>query len=458
MDSTILGTRGDFPTPAARASGVSDPDGFETRRRLRFELLREVNRGGMGLIESALDPFLGRRVAIKTLREELLQDERVAIKFEEEAQITGQLEHPNIVPIYEIGEDGHEPFIVMKLIRGRSLGDLLRVPVSAPQDPIGLQRFVAIVLKLCDALEYAHSRGVYHCDLKPDNVMVGDFGQVYLMDWGVALLESKKHRLTPESAPGRRFSIEHLIASDRDSLIRVTGPDDAGDPVRGTPAYMASEQLWGRTEEIDARTDVFGIGAILCEILTGRPPNEWDSLPNIATRKEPIELPDGTGAWTRLPPELRRITRKALHPLRDQRHPDIASLRGDLEQFMRGGGWFDTRSFAPGEVIVKEGDAGDSAYIIEEGHCQVFKNLHGRRELVRTLGPGDVFGEISVFAGGPRTATIQAADAVKVKIIGGDSLNHELDQNPWLGAFVRSLATLFRETDARLSDPPAPAR
>lgn len=406
----------------------------------------------MGVIHSALDPAIGRRVAIKTLRDDLEEDTRASIKFEEEAQVTGQLEHPNIVPIYDLGEDERDRFIVMKLVRGRSLGELLDEQPAGPQDPSGLQRFVSILLRLCDALEYAHSRGVYHCDLKPDNVMVGDFGQVYLMDWGVAILKSRQLPSTRDHAP--EFSLEDLDASDRDSLIRTTGAYDNSKPVRGTPAYMAPEQLWGRTEEIDGRTDVFGLGAILCEILTGIPPNEFETLAVAAQRTEPVDIPSRSEQWTRIPPELRRITRQALAPKPKHRHQTMAALRADLEQYLRGGGWFETRSYAAGDVIVSEGEPGNLAYIIERGRCEVFKNIHGTEELIRTLGPGDVFGEISVFAAGPRTATIVAVDDVVVKVIDGESLNRELDQNPWLGAFVRSLATIFRETDARLSEAP----
>jgi serine/threonine protein kinase len=435
---------------------VSDPKPFETRHRQRFALLREVNRGGMGVIESALDPVLGRRVAIKTLRADLVERERMTAKFEEEAQITGQLEHPNIVPIYDLGVDAEDTFIVMKMIHGRSLGDLLYERPETPQDPAGIQRYVSIVLKLCDALEYAHSRGVYHCDIKPDNVMVGDFGQVYLMDWGVALLESRQRSHGDQPARPRRFSREDLEQSERDSLIRVTGLDDGSDPLRGTPAYMAPEQVWGRTHEIDARTDVFGLGGILCEVLIGEPPNDWSSPVNMGPGRGAPEFPEQSPCWTRLPPELRRITSRALSPQRDDRHPSIAALRADLEHYLRGGGWFAIRHYQAGETVVREGEPGDTAYIIEEGRCRVLKNVGGRQEVVRTLGPGDVFGEISVFAAGPRTATIEAAEPLKVRVIGGDSLKHELDQNPWLGAFVRSLATIFRETDAKLSQRPPP--
>jgi serine/threonine-protein kinase len=432
-----------------------DQKPVRSQQRSRFWLIREVNRGGIGVVESALDPLLGRRVAIKTLRADLDDEDSVVSKFEEEAQITGQLEHPNIVPIYDLGEDREERFIVMKLIRGRTLGELLRERPLAPQDPAGIQRFVAILLKLCDALEYAHSRGVYHCDVKPDNVMVGDFGQVYLMDWGIALLKSRQLEAGEAPHASRPFSIEDVEGAERDSLIRVTAADDGSEPLRGTPTYMAPEQLWGRTHEIGPATDVFGLGGILCEVLTGRPPNDRDSLASLSLSRDAVPLPDHNELWIRLPPELRRIARKALAPAREDRHPDVAAFRAELEQYMRGGGWFETRHYAAGQHIVTEGEPGDTAYIIEQGFCHVYKNVGGERELIRTLGPGDVFGEISVFAPGRRTATIEALDDVKVKLIDGESLKRELDQNPMLGAFVRSLALIFRETDAKLAERPS---
>jgi len=148
----------------------------------RFERLAEVAQGGIGCIDAALDPVIGRRVAIKTLRSEFKGEEPVFTKFADEAQITGQLEHPNIVPIYDLGEDGDGPFIVMKLIRGKSLCELVDEIRDSPGRPEQLQRFVQTLLKLCDALSFAHSRGVIHCDVKPANVMIGDYGQVYMMD------------------------------------------------------------------------------------------------------------------------------------------------------------------------------------------------------------------------------------------------------------------------------------
>jgi serine/threonine-protein kinase len=416
----------------------------------RFDRLSEVNRGGIGCIEAAHDPVIGRKVAIKVLRPELRGERLTEQKFAEEAQITGQLEHPNIVPIYDLCEDANGPNIVMKLIRGKSLTGIIGDVRDEKRGPEHLPRLVQIVLRLCDAVAFAHSRGVIHCDLKPDNVMVGDYGQVYLMDWGVALLVSQRKARSLDS--GDSGSVPPTSAPE--SLVRVASRSDAtSSKVWGTPAYMAPEQLAARVEEIDERTDVFGLGGILFEILTGKPPNDWQRLLGPALNKEPVTMPATSALWPQLPPELCRIALKALAPAREARYPSIDGLRVDLEQFLQGGGWFETREYREGESIITEGEPGDRAYIIERGNCDVFKNVAEKLVFIRRLGPGDVFGETAVLTREPRTASVIAATDVTVKLITGDSLNRELDRNPWLAAFVRSLANLFRETDERLSHP-----
>lgn len=425
----------------------------------RFQTLGEVNRGGIGRIAAARDPIIGRRVAIKTLRPELAENEAAAAQFAEEAQITGQLEHPNVVPIYDLGEDRGGPFIVMKLIEGESLARLLEKTQGSHNPPEELHRFIQIVLKLCDALSFAHSRGVVHCDLKPENVMVGDHGQVYLMDWGVALLVSRRAVARRSSGVTQRVAPTDevpLNLSTGESLVRVTPHADGESSVlRGTPAYMAPEQLLGQVELIDARTDVFGLGGILFEMLTGRPPNDRQRLLGGALSEQAIPMPTESPIFAQLPPELNRITQKALAPSREGRYPDVLSLKRDLEQFLRGGGWFATEVWKAGSSILTEGESGDTAYIIEQGRCQVYKNLQGQRVFLRELGPGDVFGEMAVLTEAPRSASVVALDDVTVKVITGESLNRELDRNPWVAAFVRSLAERFRETETRLSSRPS---
>jgi serine/threonine-protein kinase len=420
----------------------------------RFDRLSEVNRGGIGCIDAAHDPVIGRKVAIKMLRPELRGDRITEEKFAEEAQITGQLEHPNIVPIYDLCDDPDGPSIVMKLIRGKSLTDLVNEVRNEKRGPEHLPRLVQIVLRLCDAVAFAHSRGVIHCDLKPDNVMVGDYGQVYLMDWGVALLLSQ--RRVREEEPSLSSS-DAVDRSAPESLVRVAPrTDSVTSKVWGTPAYMAPEQLAARLQDIDERTDVFGLGGILFEILTGKPPNDWQRLLGPALNKEPVAIPETSELWPQLPPELCRIALKALSPRSEDRYANVDALRVDLEQFLEGGGWFETREYREGDSIVTEGEPGDRAYIIERGHCDVWKMVADKRVFIRRLGPGDVFGETAVLTREPRTASVVAATDVTLKLITGDSLNRELDRNPWLAAFVRSLANLFRETDERLSHPSSP--
>jgi eukaryotic-like serine/threonine-protein kinase len=422
----------------------------------RYHWLGEVNRGGMGIILGARDPIIGRRVAIKVLRPELEHDDRVLDEFSQEARVTGQLDHPNIVPVYDFGAGDKRPFMVMKWVAGKSLAQLLRKDATAARGPEQLKAFVQIVLRMCDALSFAHSRGVIHCDLKPENLMVGDHGQVYLMDWGMALVKSDRSNPARRSAePGGAAPM--IAESEHDSLVTTAlGSTSRAGQARGTPAYMAPEQVFGLIDEIDERTDVFGVGGVLCEILLGEPPNNQRTLLGTGTPGRHWRPPSNSALWSQLPPELCRIASKALAPKREDRYATIAALRTDLEQFLEGGGWFETCSYRDGDVIVTEGEPGDTAYILESGACEVFRQIDGQRSLVRRLEAGDVFGEMAVFSGGVRTATIVAVGDVVVKLITGASLNRELDRNPWVAAFVRSLARMLRETEERSSRPPRP--
>ncbi|HWO13572.1 MAG TPA: cyclic nucleotide-binding domain-containing protein [Polyangiaceae bacterium] len=422
----------------------------------RYRWLGEVNRGGMGIIHGARDPVIGRRVAIKVLRPELEHDDRVLDEFAQEAQVTGQLDHPNIVPIYDFGTGDNSPFMVMKWVAGKSLAQLLRSARQAGHGPDQLKTFVHITLRMCDALSFAHSRGVVHCDLKPENVMVGDHGQVYLMDWGMALVRSGLNGAArpPDDAAAAAAT---RAEGGTDSLVTTAaGVEGRAGQARGTPAYMAPEQVFGLVDEIDERTDVFGVGGVLCEILLGEPPNNQRTLLGSGTPGRHWRPPSDSPMWSQLPPELCRIASKALAPKREDRYSSIAALRADLEQFLDGGGWFETRTYPAGEAIVSEGEPGDTAYIIERGTCEVFRVVDGERALIRRLEPGDVFGEMAVFTGGTRTATVVAACDVTVKVITGASLNRELDRNPWVAAFVRSLARMLRESGERSSRPPRP--
>jgi tetratricopeptide (TPR) repeat protein len=247
----------------------------------RFQLGPELARGGMGVVYCARDESLGRDVAVKVLGELYPVDSPVGRRFVDEARITAQLQHPGIPPVFEVGRLGDErPYLAMKLIKGRTLEDLLK---ERPQPASDRGRFLAIFAQLCQAVAYAHSKHVLHRDLKPANVMVGAFGEVQVMDWGLAKLLSPGGGAAPAPAAAVTEATCGTViqtARERDSATRAGS-------MLGTPAFMAPEQAGGELARIDERADVFGLGAILCVILTGEPPytgRSGEDVPLMAIR------------------------------------------------------------------------------------------------------------------------------------------------------------------------------
>jgi Protein kinase domain len=232
----------------------------------RYQLHGEIARGGMGVVLKGRDVDLGRDVAVKVLLERHLDSPEVVRRFVEEAQIGGQLQHPGIVPVYELGRlpDGRL-YIAMKLIRGRTLAELLEGRADPAADRA---RHLSTFEQACQAVAYAHACGVVHRDLKPSNVMVGSFGEVQVMDWGLAKV------LDRGGIADEERSLRGQVDGDPVRTLRTGSAADESrsGSVLGTPAYMAPEQARGQLDTLDERADVFGLGAILCEVLTGRPP------------------------------------------------------------------------------------------------------------------------------------------------------------------------------------------
>ena len=225
----------------------------------RFEIYGEIGRGGMGAVLRGRDPVLGRDLALKVLLHNHHGDADALRRFHEEAQIGGQLQHPGLVPVHELGVDGDRPFFAMKLVEGRTLSALLKERGRPADD---LSRFLGIFEQVCQAIGYAHARGVIHRDLKPSNVMVGAFGEVQVMDWGLAKVIGR----LPAAVKANTEQSIRTVRRD------CNGSESCAGSVMGTPAYMPPEQARGEIDQLDRRADVFGLGAILCEILTGQPP------------------------------------------------------------------------------------------------------------------------------------------------------------------------------------------
>ncbi len=399
--------------------------------RLRDE--GEIARGGMGSIHRLYDVDLRRRVALKVIDSTLAADPEYAQRFIDEARITGALDHPNIVPVHDIALDtGGRASYTMQLVEGRTLTELIAMQGSQRD----LERILQCLTSVCDALAFSHDRGIIHRDLKPDNIMVGEFGQVYLMDWGCAL------------AIGDRTLV--------DGLVEPEGT------VAGTVRYMAPEQARGEISGIDARTDVFAIGAILYKALTGQAPYMGPTEEALAAAGRcDFRSPDESGGVAvKPPPMLTAIVKKAMAREPAERHQSAAELGDELRAFLRGGNWFALHVFPAGRVIVREGDRADAAYIITAGRCEVRRRdpEDPKRSIaLRILKAGDVFGETAIFADAPRSASVVALDDVSAVLVDRASLE-ELVASTYLGRFVKALADRFLEVEGKLQQQAAPTK
>lgn len=266
--------------------------------------------GGMGLIRVAEQGALRREVAVKTLRDEFLDEEFIA-RFVREARITGLVEHPNIVPVYALQVDSRgAPMMVMKRIEGVSWRALIRYPLH-PSRLVDAKDALAwhlrVLMQVCDAIHYAHSRGILHLDLKPDNVMVGNFRDVYVVDWGVACSMREEHRgLLPMA----------------DEVAEVIG----------TPAYIAPEMVDVEHARLGPFTDVYLLGAMLYEVLEGHPPHRGDTLHDILFSAYEGRVPSLADA---VPAELVAIVRTALDPIPSRRFESVEHFRHAIEGYLQ---------------------------------------------------------------------------------------------------------------------------
>jgi serine/threonine-protein kinase len=300
----------------------------------RYEILGEIASGGMGVVLYGRDGELGRDLAVKVLNASAGAQARLRERFLQEARVQGRLQHPGVVPVYELGRfaDGR-PFFAMKLVKGRTLSALLRDRPGPAQD---LPRFVHVFEQVCQALAYAHSRGIIHRDLKPSNVMVGAFGEVQVMDWGLAkiLAEPGTESVGPAASPFEGTHMQDLRPAPEEAGGQVT---QAG-AVMGTAAYMAPEQARGEVERLDERCDVFGLGAILCQILGGEPPYTGASSAEVLRKAQTAQLDearvrlDASGADV----ELVRLTRQCLAPEPHERPRDAGAVAQAIAAYLAG--------------------------------------------------------------------------------------------------------------------------
>lgn len=294
----------------------------------RYEIKAELGRGGMATVYRAFDSRFDREVALKVLPREMMHDPQFRSRFEREIKMIASLEHPSIVPVYDVGDDDGQPYFVMRFMNGGSLADLIE------QGSIPLQDTARLVEKIAQGLAHAHRKGIIHRDLKPDNILFDEAGEPFISDFGVAKLSESSSNLT-------------------------------GSGVIGTPAYMSPEQAQGI--DIDHRSDVYGLGVIVYQMLSGHQPYSADTPMGVVVKHITEPVPEILKILPTLQPEIDAIIKTAMAKDRTQRYENTIELAKALN-------------------VAAFGDAGNLTYAGNTGILPRLKNNTTRLSKKQTTG------------------------------------------------------------------------
>lgn len=337
------------PPPRAPAGGLNWGSGD-----LADEFIGEVvGEGSMGTVHRVWDDALRRHLAMKVSRftdrdasaDDANASSRFVARFVEEAQVTAQLDHPGIVPVHQIGVDASgRTYFTMKLVRGETLASILD-KLASGEEGWTLVRVVGLLVRVCEAVAYAHAKGVIHRDLKPSNVMIGRYGEVFVMDWGLARVKGRPDTRVIDNTPSDEpetnpaLSLRSELESDdpESSPLRTHDGD-----LLGTPVFMPPEQALGRIDAIDSASDVYSIGAMLYQALTGHAPflepgadATFDAVLDRVRRDSPRSVRDSA---PHAPKSLAAICERALARTPEDRYATAAQLRRALLEWTEGGG------------------------------------------------------------------------------------------------------------------------
>jgi eukaryotic-like serine/threonine-protein kinase len=326
-----------MPDPRAASSEprtIRDPDAevLPLAAAERYETRDALGEGGMGEVRLARDRLIGREVAMKLVRTDHAARNDLRQRFIREVRVQGQLEHPAIVPVYDFGLDARgDVFFTMRRVRGSTLAEIvdrLRANDEPTEKEHTRHKLLGAFVRVCLAVSFAHERGVVHRDLKPANIMLGGFGEVYVLDWGLAKVRGASRSIEPMSTSQPKLDIGESSSGD-------SGTTASGSVV-GTPQYMAPEQMKG--EDIDVRADVYSLGAILFELLTLEPLHGDGTIAE--TLKRAIQGADARASvrtpHRKVPPELEAICVRATGLARDARYANARELANAVDAYLAG--------------------------------------------------------------------------------------------------------------------------
>jgi eukaryotic-like serine/threonine-protein kinase len=402
----------------------------------KYKFQGKLISGGMGAILEVIDQDLHRPTAMKVIKPSFKNEEHAVIEFIREAKITAMLEHPNIIPVHELGlSDETGLYFTMKLMRGEPLNHILKEIKNENAgylEKYGMYSLLNIFRKICDAVDFAHSKNIIHRDIKPHNVIVGRYGEVLLMDWGLARYIGD---LNQEEDLQQRDALREIQA--------LTGK--ARNIIQGSPAYMAPEQTSGESSQLDKKTDIFLLAATLYQILTLEAPYTGKNLKEVlqkANRRDLVE-PQKRSPDRHIPDELCRIVMKATELKKEDRYESVQALINDIDDVIAGR-WLkqEKKVFTGGQFLMKEGDDAEEAYLITKGKVQVFRQADGNKVVLGNLQEGDIVGEMALITDDQRSASVEALEETEVAVLTKDLLSRNLKKLP--PYIEKMLSTLTR--------------
>jgi serine/threonine protein kinase/Tfp pilus assembly protein PilF len=320
--STVAGSEAPMNATPAHTGRVIPSAGV-------YRVVEKIGQGGLGLVYLGEDARIGRKVAIKEMRRETRASTHLVRRFKEEAQITGMLEHPNIVPIYDLGQlsDG-SPYYAMRLLGKKTLRDTLRafhdLPANTAQKTLKQSELLRAFVNICQALAFAHSRGILHRDLKPANIVLGEFGEVFVLDWGLAKILHFDRGAERDDSPASQAFPDHPHATSSEGSVL------------GTPAYMSPEQAHGQNDQLGPRSDIFSLGAILYEILVGQPPYKGKSTLEVVSKAQKGAYESPRSLDRKIAPALEAICLKAMALAPTDRYADATELAEEVMRWQAG--------------------------------------------------------------------------------------------------------------------------
>ena len=406
----------------------------------RYVPLQELGEGAVGKVRSVFDTYLQRVVARKELNPTHHNNPNVVQTFVNEMKLMGHLNHPGILPIYDAYlQESNDPSYVMGLAEGEDLASLLGMStVSGDGVALPLERAVRIMEKLCETMTYAHDRGVIHLDLKPANIMIGNYGEVWIMDWGTARLHDyDKYR--------------ESLKQESDSTELIDYQHEADNLFIGTPKYMSPEQTSRRRDQLNYASDIFSVGVIFYQMLTGIHPFKGSNFEDLVDKICHWNPPGTSEINPDVPINLSRICTKMIKKDLDERYESFSEVIKDIDEYQNSAAGFPTRTFEAGEVIFREGKPSEYVCIVVTGCVGISMNIDGTHTTIARLGSNEPFGELAALTGVPRTATATALEKSVVRIIRKEDINEEVKKlSPWVGGIVQSLTTRFIDINEKL--------